>query len=111
MARTPAAQAFGELGEGTGEWRGILLENGQMVVPFPVPPALVLAKHAKCRGGDVSSAGESFFLVCSISTHAVRKRARKSTEPFSGKLFLRTISTINYQQTDALNCSWASSST
>ena len=71
MARTPAAQAFGELGErGAGEWRGIRSSRTDRDRQMVVPPALVvLVKHAKCREGEVSSAGESFFLVCFVSTH------------------------------------------
>jgi hypothetical protein len=41
MARTPAAQGFGIVGN--GDWRGILMENGQVVVL----PALVKTKYQK----------------------------------------------------------------
>ena len=66
MARTPAAQGFGELGDEAGEWRGVLLEDGRAVVP----PALVRAgyiwKKTKDKGAKKNV---EYFLLTSISTH------------------------------------------
>lgn len=62
MARTPPAQAFGELDQ-PGEWAGFLSEQGDMIVA----PAFVQVEYSSYQQGG-SSVGQ--FLVTSITTHA-----------------------------------------
>jgi hypothetical protein len=62
MARTPPAQAFGEL-ESDGEWAGYLSEQGNMIVA----PAFVQVAYSSSQ--QQGGGGVGYFLVTSISTH------------------------------------------